>query len=236
MTARQSTHALTSIAQRDAAASLILVVDPDPDTQAMYASGLVLLGWTVDGVSDGREALAKAISGRPVAIVTETCLPRLDGFELCRLLRRDPDTRHIPVLVVTGDTEERRIAAVQAGADCVLSKPCVPDELAKAIEAALIAGRDQPSRRAVTAHTAASNSASTAHAASKRYERSETTRPPSRPPALFCPGCGRPLSYQRSYVGGVSARHREQWDLYKCSSGCGQFQYRQRTRKLREAL
>jgi CheY-like chemotaxis protein len=202
----------------------------------MYAAGLALSGWVVDGVTDGREALAKAISYRPAAIVTETRVPRLDGFELCRLLRSDPDTQQIPILVVTGDAEERRLAAAKAaGADRVLFKPCLPDELARAIGATLNTVRDGRSRQVVTAHSAASKLMSSAHSQSKRYQRSETTAPPSRPPELLCPRCDHPLMYEKSHVGGVSARHSEQWDSYECPSGCGRFQYRQRTRKLREA-
>lgn len=201
----------------------------------MYAAGLALSGWVVDGVTDGREALAKAISHRPAAVVTETRVPRLDGLELCRLLRSDPDTQQIPILVVTGDAEERRLAAAKAaGADRVLLKPCLPDELARAIEATLNTIRDSQSLRVVTARSAASKSMPSAHAQSKRYERSETTMPPLRPPELRCPRCDQSLRYEKSYVGGVSAKHCEQWDGYVCPSGCGRFQYRQRTRKLRE--
>jgi CheY-like chemotaxis protein len=236
MTSRQSTHDSTGVTQPDASTPpLILVVDPDPDTQSMYVAGLALSGWIADAVTDGREALAKAISCRPAAIVTETRVPRLDGFELCRLLRSDPDTQHIPILVVTSDAEEKRVAAAEAaGADRVLIKPCLPDELARAIEATLSTVRDKQARRAVTAHSATATSMSGAQALSKRYQRSETTTPPSRPPDAVCPRCDRPLTYQKSYIGGVSAKHREQWDHYECRSGCGQFQYRQRTRKLRD--
>jgi CheY-like chemotaxis protein len=213
--------------------SLILVVDPDPDTRAMYVTGLALSGWIADGVTDGREALAKAISCRPAAIVTETRVPRLDGFELCRLLRSDPDTQHLPILVVTSDAGERLIAAAEeAGADRVLIKPCLPDELARAIGAAVNTVRDKQSARVVTADGAAGTSKPSSQ--SKQYQRGETTMPPSSPPGLVCPRCDRPLTYQKSYVGGVSAKHREQWDNFECPSGCGQFQYRQRTRKLRD--
>ena len=212
--------------------SLILVVDPDPDIRAMYVAGLALSGWIADGVIDGREALAKAISCRPAAVVTETRVPCLDGFELCRLLRRDPDTQHIPILVVTADAKARRIAAArEAGADRILLKPCLPDELARAIEAVLSAGREA---RIVTERSATPTSS--AHAQSKRHQRCETTAPPSPAPELLCPRCDRRLAYLKSHIGGVSARHSEQWDSYQCPSGCGQFQYRQRTRKLRTVL
>jgi hypothetical protein len=68
---------------------------------------------------------------------------------------------------------------------------------------------------------------------SRTHHRHDTTAPPLTPPVLVCPSCDQPLMYQRSHVGGVSARHQEQWDYYECVAGCGSFQYRQRTRRLR---
>jgi CheY-like chemotaxis protein len=236
MTARQSTRPSTGVTQRDAATrSSILVVDPDSDTRALYVAGLELAGWMADSASDGREALAKAISMRPAAIVTETRVPRLDGFELCRLLRSDPDTLHIPILVVTGDAEQSRIfAAEKAGADRVLIKPCLPDELARAVEAVLGTMRDKQYPRVAAADDVSAEPTTQPRSQTRRYQRGETTSPPSRPPELVCPRCDQRLEYRKSYVGGVSAKHGEQWDTYRCPSGCGQFQYRQRTRKLRD--
>jgi CheY-like chemotaxis protein len=224
-----------AITRRDASTpSLILIVDPDPDTQAMYVAGLGLWGWIVDAVTDGREALAKAISYRPAAIVMETRVPRLDGFELCRLLRRDPDTQHVPILVVTGDADAKCIAAAEeAGANRVLIKPCLPAALARVIEATLTV-RDKRSPRVGTAADAPLKPMARTHILSRGYQRSATTTPPAAPPALFCPRCDRRLAYQKSHVGGVSAKHSEQWDMFECPAGCGQFQYRQRTRKLRD--
>jgi hypothetical protein len=69
---------------------------------------------------------------------------------------------------------------------------------------------------------------------SRLHERHDTTSPPLPPPALICPQCDQLLAYQHSHIGGVSARHAEQWDYYECPTGCGMFQYRERTRKLRK--
>ena len=60
---------------------------------------------------DGRDALAKALTGRYDAIVAETRLPGIDGYQLCQLLRRDPATLHTPILFVTADarTSEQQV-------------------------------------------------------------------------------------------------------------------------------
>jgi CheY-like chemotaxis protein len=213
--------------------SLILVVDPDPETCAMYATGLSVSGWATEPVSDGREALAKAISRRPDAVVTETRVPGLDGIELCRLLKRDPDTRHIPILIVTRDTHERQIAkAKDAGADRVMFKPCVLDELIEAIQG-MLRTKTRASLPAAPAPVPASKTPARRRARSRMHQRGQTTTPPLRPPDLLCPSCDRPLQYHSSYIGGVSESNEEQWDEYECFGTCGRFQYRQRTRKLR---
>src|SRR2546430_1626636 len=84
------------------AMALVLLADRDADTRLMYAEHLRQLAYEIDDAEDGREALAKAISRRPAVVVTETRLPGISGFELCRLLRHDPLTETIPIVVVTG--------------------------------------------------------------------------------------------------------------------------------------
>ena len=68
---------------------------------------------------------------------------------------------------------------------------------------------------------------------SKSFARFVTTTPPAPPPHMICPACDRPLVYEYSHIGGVSARFPEQWDQLVCPGACGTFQYRHRTRTLR---
>ena len=188
---------------------LVLLVDADADTRRMYAEYLRLSSaWAVDEAADGREALAKAISRVPAVIVTETRLPGLNGFDLCRLLRSDAVTADVSIIVVTGDALEADVArARMAGADAVLVKPCLPDRLCG--EIGRVTSREQ-----------------------EKLIASATVDPQLTPPSVVCPTCDTPLRYLRSHVGGVG-RHPEQWDYFECTAGCGLFQYRQRTRKLR---
>src|SRR5262245_41225433 len=115
-------------ARDEAGSAAVLLVEPHEDTRTLYASYLTGEGCAVEVADDGPAALAKALSGRSAAIVIETRLPGIDGFELCRLLRRDPATRRAVVLFLTGDglvTQE----AASAGADAILLKPCMPEAL-----------------------------------------------------------------------------------------------------------
>jgi DNA-binding response OmpR family regulator len=224
---------------------LILLVDRDDDTREMYAEFLKSVGAETVEAADGRDGLAQALSRNPDAIVTDTRLPGIDGYELCALLRRDRAARMTPIIVVTGDCYEADISRARAaGADSVLVKPCLPQVLFTEIRAAVQRARelraaasplpasDDPPRASTDVRTYGRRVQ--AKALSRTFRRHDTTKPPTAPPDLVCPACDRRLVYQRSHIGGVSERHAEQWDDYECLGGCGIFQYRQRTRTLRK--
>jgi DNA-binding response OmpR family regulator len=80
---------------------LVLIVEVDDDTRALYRQVLEHLGYVVIEAADGREALTKAFTPPPDLIVTETTLPFVDGYSLCQILRRDRVTTTVPILVVT---------------------------------------------------------------------------------------------------------------------------------------
>lgn len=223
-----------------------LLVDRDADTRHMYAEFLRLGNYEIEEAEDGREALAKALTARPDVIVTETRLPGINGFDLCRILREDSLTREIPIVVVTGDAFETDMQrARSAGADRVLRKPCLPDALASEIWSVITQPSGLRARLRATPTKASEPPARSAQllersrATHRRammshvHDRRETTSPPVESPALVCPTCDQPLKYVKSFVGGVSIRHPEQWDYLECAGGCGTFEYRHRTRTLR---
>jgi two-component system, cell cycle response regulator DivK len=226
---------------------LALLVDRDEDTRTMYAEFLRARHYDAVEADDGREALAKAFDIRPDIVVTETRLPGLSGFDLCALLHKDPATHEIPVIFVTGDAFDVDVARARAsGADGVLIKPCLPETLL--IELHRVVAKSETLRKrsqallekSVALRSAGMHIFDNIHPTARRItlskalHRGDTTTPPTPPPALVCPECDRPLKYTRSHIGGVSARHLEQWDYYECAAGCGTFQYRERTRRLRK--
>jgi CheY-like chemotaxis protein len=214
----------------------VLVVDPDADTRTLYRQSFELIGCDVVEAADGREALAVALVRAPDIVVTETRLPFLDGYALCEILRRDRQTTTVPILVVTADAR-RDVGhrAQHAGANAVLVKPATPEPVIDEMRRLLDESRDarHPTIARAEAMPALVSSERAAPRLSKSFARFSTTTPPTRPPQLVCPSCDQPLTYQHSYVGGVSSRHAEQWDQYLCPSGCGAVEYRHRTRKLR---
>jgi CheY-like chemotaxis protein len=202
----------------------VLVADPDLDTRALYREALHVAGYDVLEACDGRDALATALVRAPSLIITETDLPFIDGYTLCALLRHDSNTRSVPIIVVTAEAQSSKLdRARRAGADIVLVKPTAIDVLLNEVQR-LLAERTERRARPTRVQEGP---------LSHGYQRLLTTAPPSSPPELVCPSCDRPLTYERSHVGGVSDRHPEQWDYYSCPASCGMFQYRQRTRKLR---
>ena len=226
--------------ERRAGSPLILLVDRDANARQTCAAHLRRVMYKIDEADDGREALAKAISHRPSVIVTTGRLAGISGFELCRLLRNDPLTRDISIVIVTANAFASEVTLAEAaGADAVLAAPCSPERLALEIGRLLTASTATAGAARVKpreqSHDVAEHSRSSGRrpTLSRAYERRDTTQPPAPPPSLICLMCDRPLRYLRSHIGGVSERHAEQWDYFECADCRSMFEYRQRTRKMR---
>jgi two-component system, cell cycle response regulator DivK len=113
---------------------LVLIVDDVRDNRTVYVLFLKFSGLRVEEAGDGVEALRKAETLQPDIIVMDLSLPVMDGWEATRRLKRDPRTKRIPVIVLTGHAlPEHAQAARDAGCDLVITKPCLPDELLDAI-------------------------------------------------------------------------------------------------------
>ena len=115
--------------------ALILVVERNPVVQRLERYLLEQAGFGVAFASDGISALALALELRPVLIVTEVLVPRLDGFSICRALRADDRTRGSFIVVLSHlDAEDRALAA---GADAFVLKPLGADILIERVSALL---------------------------------------------------------------------------------------------------
>ena len=112
------------------AGSLVLVVDDFHDNREMYTQYLSFAGYRVAEAVDGEDALAKARGLLPDVIVMDLSLPRLDGWEATRRLKKDPLTAGIPVIALTGPAMGGHAeGAIEAGCDAFVTKPCVPSDL-----------------------------------------------------------------------------------------------------------
>ena len=103
----------------------ILVVEDDPDLVELLSFNLRGCGFTVSTASDGLDALKKARAILPDLILLDLMLPELDGFGVCEILRREPETARIPIIMVTAMSSQfARMAGLEAGANDYIAKPC----------------------------------------------------------------------------------------------------------------
>ena len=102
----------------------ILVVDDEPDIVETLSFRLEAAGYDVISASDGLEGLEKARSEEPDLIILDLMLPKMDGYQVCRLLKFDEKYSNIPVLMLTARTQETdKITGLKTGADEYMTKP-----------------------------------------------------------------------------------------------------------------
>jgi DNA-binding response OmpR family regulator len=108
----------------------ILVVDDEPEAVELIEFNLKQAGFDVATADDGAEALKKARAVSPALILLDLMLPEIDGLEVCKLLRRDPVTAGIPIIMLTAKAAEiDRVLGLELGADDYVTKPFSPREL-----------------------------------------------------------------------------------------------------------
>ena len=113
----------------------VLLADDFDDGLDMYHEYLTYCGFDVTVARNGDEAVAKARSHRPDIILLDIRMPGLTGTDVMRVLRADPAFDEIPIVALTAhalDAERRDLLA--AGFDDLIAKPCLPDELAAAVD------------------------------------------------------------------------------------------------------
>ena len=107
----------------------VLIAEDDPASRELLTQLVEVLGHETQAVADGAAAWRIAESAPPDLILSDVSMPHMDGFELCRLLKGNPTTRLVPVILITGIGEEHKQAGIEAGADDFLSKPFSLGEL-----------------------------------------------------------------------------------------------------------
>jgi two-component system phosphate regulon response regulator PhoB len=116
----------------------ILVVDDEEDLLELVNYNLSREGYRVETVATGEAALAAARRHLPDLIVLDLLLPNVDGLEVCRLLKSDPQTKAIPVIMLTAKSEESdMVTGLELGADDYMTKPFSPRVLLARIKAML---------------------------------------------------------------------------------------------------
>jgi two-component system, chemotaxis family, response regulator PixH len=117
----------------------VLVVEDAPSEMALMSHYLKEAGYRVLGASTAKEGLDKAIAHRPDVIVTDIVMPDVSGFELCRKLKRTPETKEVPVVMCSSKKQTiDRLWGMRQGAKAYLIKPYTKDELVEAIKTVLM--------------------------------------------------------------------------------------------------
>ena len=116
----------------------ILIVEDERDIVDLLRYNLEEAGFETDYVRNGADALHRAVEKSPDLILLDLMLPEVDGLIVCRLLKNDPRTKNIPVVMITAKAEERdRIAGLELGVDDYITKPFSPKEVVLRVSAVL---------------------------------------------------------------------------------------------------
>ncbi len=112
----------------------ILIAEDDLVSQQVLAMRLEINDFEVIAVADGEEALNKAKQEKPDLVILDLMLPKISGFEVCRMLKFDDDCKNIPIIILSSlSSQQEREKAIQNGADEYFIKPFDLDLLVKKI-------------------------------------------------------------------------------------------------------
>jgi two-component system phosphate regulon response regulator PhoB len=123
----------------------LLIADDEPAVRALVHATLEGDDYLILEAGDGMEALEVSQTERPRLVLLDIMMPRLDGLEVCRRLKRDPHTREIVVVMLTAQAQERD-RGMAAGADEYFTKPFSPLALLRMVEELRGERRREPSR------------------------------------------------------------------------------------------
>ena len=108
----------------------ILIVDDVQTNRDLMAKVVATCGHQAAFAGDGEEAVAKAAALKPALVLMDVVMPKMDGFQACRKIKKDPATAGIPVVLVTQKiSDSDRFWGSKQGADGHLGKPFTPDQL-----------------------------------------------------------------------------------------------------------
>lgn len=113
---------------------MILLVEDNDDTRSVYGLILRHYGYDVQEASDGHLALERARHLRPSLVLMDIGLPGLDGWQVSRILKNDPATRHIPIIAFSANVDSAADLAGRTSFDGFILKPVTPTDLVRRIQ------------------------------------------------------------------------------------------------------
>jgi two-component system, OmpR family, phosphate regulon response regulator PhoB len=132
---------------------LVLIVEDEAPLVTLLRYNLEKEGFAVCSAADGEEALLQIAESKPDAVLLDWMLPLVSGLEVCRQIRRAPQSRSLPIILLTARGEETdRVRGLDSGADDYIVKPFSPSELVARLRAVI--RRAQPAVGEETLHYA----------------------------------------------------------------------------------
>jgi DNA-binding response OmpR family regulator len=105
-------------------AKRILIVDDEPDLLEILSIIFKAYGYETATATDGQEAIEQARANQPDLIIMDVMMPRLNGFEACRVIKHDPTLSRVPVIMLSAKTQQAdKLGGIDSGADAYLAKP-----------------------------------------------------------------------------------------------------------------
>jgi DNA-binding response OmpR family regulator len=136
----------------EASNKTILIIEDEHDVVDLLALNLRKAGFRTSTATDGAAGLHKARTQNPAFIILDLMLPKMPGLEICKILKTDSATRHIPILMLTAKAEEiDRIVGLEFGADDYVTKPFSPREVVLRIRAVLRRSEGKPDEEHLSA-------------------------------------------------------------------------------------
>lgn len=116
----------------------ILIAEDEPDIRELVAFTLRFAGYEVIAASNGEEAVQTASREVPDLVLMDVRMPRMTGYDACRLIKANPDLKNTPVVFLSAKGQEAEIqSGLEAGAEEYLLKPFSPDQLTGRVRAIL---------------------------------------------------------------------------------------------------
>ena len=116
----------------------ILIVDDIQSELDLIANYLTNAGYSIIMANNGEEAIAQTLANKPDAIITDWMMPKMGGLDICRKLKKNPETAEIPVIACTAKNRDvDRLWAMKQGVNAYLTKPCTKEELVTTLQAAM---------------------------------------------------------------------------------------------------
>lgn len=123
----------------------ILIIEDEKNIVELVKFNLEQEGFRVLAASRGNTGLEMALGEKPALLILDLMLPEITGIEICKILRQNPKTKTLPIIMLTArGTEADKVLGLELGADDYITKPFSPRELAARIKAILRRSREQP--------------------------------------------------------------------------------------------